>query len=99
MPGPAAMMGSLHVCPQVTMVGPVPVPHVGGPVMGTAATVLVSGPPAAVIGDIGICVGPPDSVALACFTVLAQNKPMACVGDMCGHGGAIVLGVPTILVG
>ncbi len=99
MPGPAAMMGALHVCPQVTVVGIVPIPHVCGPVIATAATVLMSGPPAAVIGDMAVCIGPPDSVALACFTVLSQNKPTACMGDMSGHGGSIVLGIPTILVG
>ncbi len=95
MPKPAAFLGSLHVCPAVTVI----IPHVGGPVIGTAATVLVAGPPAAVIGDKGICVGPPDSVAAASGTVMAQGKPMARMGDACGHGGVIVLGNPTIIVG
>jgi uncharacterized Zn-binding protein involved in type VI secretion len=99
MPKPATFMGAMHVCPMVTMVGIVPVPHVGGPVMGTAATVLVAGPPAVNIGDMGICVGPPDSVALASVTVMAQGKPMARMGDLSGHGGTIVLGMPTIIVG
>ncbi len=95
MPQPAAFMGSLHVCPSVTVI----VPHVGGPVMGTAAMVQVMGPPAVNIGDTAICVGPPDKVVLASFTVMAQGKPMARMGDLCAHGGSIVLGMPTILVG
>ena len=95
MPKPAAFMGSMHVCPSVTVI----VPHVGGPIIGTAATVLVGGPPAAVIGDKGVCVGPPDTVAAASGTVMAGGKPMARMGDPCAHGGKIVLGNPTILVG
>ncbi len=95
MPKPAAFMGSLHVCPQMTAI----IPHVGGPVIGTAATVLVSGPPAVNINDMSVCVGPPDKVSLASFTVFAKGKPMARMGDLCGHGGAIVLGMPTIIVG
>jgi uncharacterized Zn-binding protein involved in type VI secretion len=92
---PAAFMGSLHVCPSVTVI----VPHVGGPVIGTAATVLVGGPPAATIGDISVCVGPPDAVAATSVTVMAQGKPMARMTDPCGHGGKIMLGMPTIIVG
>jgi uncharacterized Zn-binding protein involved in type VI secretion len=95
MPKPAAFLGSLHVCPQVTVI----VPHVGGPVIGLAIPVLVGGPPAANINDMAVCVGPPDKAALASFTVLAKGKPMARMGDLCQHGGAIVLGNPTILVG
>ncbi len=96
MPGPAAFLGSLHVCPSVTVI----VPHVGGPVIGTAATVLVGGSvPAAVLGDMAVCVGPPDTVAMGCPTVLAQNKPWATFGSNCAHGGVIVLGWPTVLVG
>lgn len=95
MPKPAAFLGSLHVCPQVTVI----VPHVGGPVIGTAATVLVAGPPAVNINDMAVCVGPPDKVAAASGTVSAKGKPMARMGDSCQHGGMIVLGMPTIIVG
>lgn len=91
---PATFMGAFHVCPQVTGL----VPHVGGPVIGSAATVIISRPCAAVIGDKAVCVGPPDSVAMASGTVLACNKPMARMGDMSGHGGSIVVGNPTIIV-
>lgn len=95
MPQPAAFMGSLHVCPGVTVI----IPHVGGPVIGTGATVLVMGPPSALMGDMAVCVGPPDKAVMGSPLVLAMNKPMARMGDPCQHGGAIVLGMPTILVG
>lgn len=95
MPKPAAFLGSLHVCPQVTGV----VPHVGGPAMGMAVMVMVGGPVAVNTNNISVCVGPPDKVAMASTTVMAQGKPMARMGDLCGHGGSIVLGMPTIIVG
>ncbi len=95
MPGPAAYLGSLHVCPAATG----PVPHVGGPVIGSIATVLVAGKVVAVIGDTAVCIGPPDKVASACVPVLAKNKPWATLGDSCAHGGKIVLGEPTVIVG
>jgi uncharacterized Zn-binding protein involved in type VI secretion len=94
MPKPAAMMTSLHVCPKFTG----PIPHVGGPVIGTGATVLVGVMPAALMGDMAVCVGPPDKVVLGSATVTAMNKPMARMGDNCQHGGIVALGMPTILV-
>jgi uncharacterized Zn-binding protein involved in type VI secretion len=95
MPGPAAFMGSLHVCPKFTG----PVPHACGPVIGTAATVLIGVMPGAVLGDKAICVGPPDTVAMGSPTVLAAGKPLATMGSTCAHGGAIVLGMPTVISG
>ncbi len=92
---PAAFLGSLHVCPKVTGV----VPHVGGPTIGMAVTVLVAGPPAVNTNNMSVCVGPPDKVAVGSATVMAQGKPMVRMGDLCGHGGKIVIGSPTIIVG
>jgi len=93
---PAATLTSLHVCPQVTGV----VPHVGGPVVGPGAmNVLISGLPAAVVGDQCVCVGPPDSIILGSFTVLLGGKPAARMGDMTAHGGTIAIGNPTVLIG
>jgi uncharacterized Zn-binding protein involved in type VI secretion len=95
---PAALLGDNHVCP---LVGPGPVPHVGGPVMATTAvTVLITNKPAAVMGDMAICTGPPDTIAKGSGTVLICNMPAARVGDTCAHGGAIVgPGAPTVLIG
>jgi uncharacterized Zn-binding protein involved in type VI secretion len=45
------------------------------------------------------CVGPPDVIVLGSFTVLIMNMPAARIGDMTAHGGNIVLGHFTTLVG
>jgi uncharacterized Zn-binding protein involved in type VI secretion len=76
------------------------VPHVGGPIVGPGApTVLIGGLPAARISDMAVCVGPPDVIVLGSFTVLTMSMPQARIGDMTAHGGAIVLGMFTVLVG
>ncbi|HEX3877051.1 MAG TPA: PAAR domain-containing protein [Bryobacteraceae bacterium] len=86
----------MHVCPMVTVL----VPHVGGPIVGPGApTVLIGGLPAARISDMAVCVGPPDVIVLGSFTVLTMSMPQARIGDMTAHGGAIVLGMFTVLVG
>ena len=93
---PAARVGDMHVCPIVTGV----VPHVGGPVLPPGGMpVLIGGMPAARVGDLCVCVGPPDVIALGSFTVLIGGQPAARMGDLTGHGGTIVLGCPTVLVG
>lgn len=93
---PAARLTDMHVCPMVTGV----VPHVGGPVAGPGCpTVLIGNLPAACVGDMAVCVGPPDTIAMGSATVLVGGKPLARMGDTCAHGGTIVLGCPTVLVG
>ena len=92
---PAARITDMHVCPLVNGV----VPHVGGPILPPGAiTVLIGGMPAARVGDMAVCVGPPDVIALGSFTVLIGGQPAARMGDLCGHGGTIVLGYPTVLI-
>ena len=89
----------MHMCPMQTP-AVVPIPHVGGPVMGPGVpTVLIAGLPAAVVGDFCICVGPPDIIAMGSFTVLFAGKPAARMGDMTAHGGMIAAGCPTVLIG
>ena len=96
---PAARVGDMHVCPMVTP-GVPPIPHVGGPILPPGGIpVLIGGVPAARVGDMATCVGPPDTIALGSFTVMIGNKPAARMGDMCGHGGSIVVGYPTVLIG
>lgn len=96
---PAARITDMHVCPMLTP-GLPPIPHVGGPIIGPGVpTVLIGGMPAAVMGDSCTCVGPPDSIVLGSFTVLISGKPAARVGDSTAHGGSIVLGLPTVLIG
>jgi uncharacterized Zn-binding protein involved in type VI secretion len=45
------------------------------------------------------CVGPPDVIAMGSPTTLISNLPAARLGDSCAHGGTIVLGCPTVLIG
>ena len=93
---PASRITDMHVCPQVTVV----VPHVGGPIIGPGApTVLIGSLPAAVMGDSAVCVGPPDSVIKGSGTVLISKKPAVRMGDNTSHGGTVVLGLPTVLIG
>ncbi len=93
---PAARLTDMHVCPMTTG----PVPHVGGPVSGPGCpTVLIGKMPSARIGDMLVCVGPPDVIAKGSGTVLIGKMPAARMGDSCAHGGTIVLGCPTVLIG
>ena len=93
---PAARLTDMHVCPMLTVL----VPHVGGPIAGPGApTVLIGGMPAAVVGDMCVCVGPPDVIAMGSMTVLIGGKPAARMGDLTAHGGTIVLGCPTVIIG
>lgn len=95
MPQPAARVGDMHVCPMITVL----VPHVGGPVLPPGGiTVLIGGQPAARVGDMCVCVGPPDVIALGSMTVLINGQPAARMGDITAHGGAIVMGCPTVLI-
>ncbi|MBC7891919.1 MAG: PAAR domain-containing protein [Sphingobacteriaceae bacterium] len=99
MPQPAARLGDLHVCPMLTP-GLPPIPHVGGPIVGPGTpTVLIGGMPAATVGDMCVCVGPPDVIVKGSATVLIGGKPAARMGDTTAHGGSITLGCPTVLVG
>src|SRR5512138_1278326 len=93
---PAARVTDMHVCPMVTVL----VPHVGGPVLPPGClTVLIGGLPAARVGDMAVCVGPPDVIALGSFKVLIGGMPAARLGDLTAHGGTIVMGCPTVLIG
>ena len=93
---PAARINDFHVCPMVTGT----VPHVGGPVIGPgAATVLIGGLPAAVVGDSASCTGPPDTIVAGSATVMIGGKPAARLGDSTAHGGTILLGDFTVMIG
>jgi len=96
---PAARLTDMHMCPMITP-GLPPIPHVGGPITGPGApTVLIGKMPAAVVGDMCVCVGPPDSIVMGSTTVLIGGKPAARMGDPTAHGGSITLGCPTVLIG
>ncbi len=63
------------------------------------ALVLIGGMPAAVTGSLCSCAGPPDSIIAGSATVLIGGKPAARQGDSTVHGGIIVMGLPTVLIG
>ncbi len=93
---PAARITDMHTCPMVTAL----VPHVGGPILPPGdPTVLIGGMPAARVGDMATCVGPPDSIIMGSTTVLIGGMPAARMGDPTAHGGVIVVGEPTVLIG
>lgn len=92
---PAARLTDMHICPMVTAV----VPHVGGPIILGSFTVLTGSLPQARVTDPLICVGPPDMIALGSFTVLVNSLPAARLGDLTIHGGTIILGDFTVLIG
>src|SRR6516165_7496503 len=93
---PAARVGDMHVCPMVTGV----VPHVGGPILPPGCpTVLIGNMPAARQTDMATCVGPPDMIAMGSPTVMIGNMMAARMGDPTAHGGTIVMGLPTVLIG
>ena len=96
MGAPAARINDMHVCPIVTPMGP----HVGGPILPPGEpTVLIGGMPAAKVGDMAVCTGPPDSIIMGSTTVLIGGMPAARLGDSTAHGGTIVLGEFTVLIG
>ncbi len=93
----AARVGDMHVCP---MTDPGPKPHVGGPVMPPGApTVLIGGMPAATVGGMCTCAGPPDTISAGSSTVIIGGQPAARMGDSTAHGGSIVVGCPTVMIG
>jgi uncharacterized Zn-binding protein involved in type VI secretion len=94
---PAARVTDMHTCPKVE---PGPVPHVGGPVLPLGEpTVLIGFKPAARVGDMAVCVGPPDTIQQGESSVLIGHKDAARLGDPTAHGGSILLGCPTVIIG
>ena len=93
---PAARITDMHVCPMVTVL----VPHVGGPILPAGCpTVLIGALPAARVGDMAVCVGPPDVIVRGSATVLIGSMPAARISDNTAHGGMIVAGCPTVMIG
>ena len=92
----AARVGDMHTCPMSNGSSP----HVGGPILppGTP-TVLIGGMPAATLGDMLTCAGPPDSIIAGSSTVAIGGKPAARQNDSTAHGGMIAIGCPTVMIG
>jgi len=85
----AARISDMHTCPK----------HVGGPVSAGEASVLIGFMPAARVGDTLACAGPVDTVAEGETSVLIGDRPAARVSDATSHGGVLVAGDPTVLIG
>lgn len=95
----AARITDFHECPLLTPGNP-PIPHVGGPIVGPGApNVLIGKLPAARVGDMLVCVGPPDTIIKGSATVLIAGQPAARVGDVTAHGGSIVMGATNVIIG
>lgn len=93
---PAARITDMHTCPAVSGT----VPHVGGPIEGPCSpNVIVGGLPAARVTDMAFCVGPPDQIAQGSPTVFINGLPASRIGDTTVHGGVIVMGCPTVIIG
>ena len=96
---PAARLTDAHVCPMMTPGAP-PVPHVGSIISGPGCpTVMIGKMPAALVGDMCICVGPPDTIVMGSTTVLIGGMPAAQLGSSTAHGGSIILGEMTVMIG
>ncbi|TMM58013.1 type VI secretion protein [Maribacter algarum] len=95
MGAPAARVNDFHICPMVTST----VPHVGGPISMGATTVKIGGFPAARVGDMCTCSGPPDSILMGSSTVKIEGKYAARLGDSTAHGGTIAVGAFNVLIG
>jgi uncharacterized Zn-binding protein involved in type VI secretion len=77
-----------------------PIPHVGGPVVGPGEpTVLICSLPAARVGDMLVCVGPPDSIVKGSSSVMIGGMPAARMGDQTAHGGQILIGALNVMIG
>ncbi len=100
---PAARIMDQHLCPMQTPVGPATVPHVGGPILGPGEpTVTIGGMPASVVGDSCMCTGMPampDSISIGSMTVMIGGKPAVRMGDTTAHGGKVLTGWPTVMIG
>ncbi len=93
---PAARLSDMHICPMVTGI----VPHVGGPILPPCEiTVMTGGLPQARVGDMLTCVGPPDSIMMGSMTVMVGGMQAARMGDPTVHGGVIMLGCFTVMIG
>ena len=98
---PAARVTDMHTCPMQTP-GVPPIPHVGGPILPVpplTKPVLIAGLPAATVGSMCTCVGPPDNIVKGSTVALIGGKPAARMGDTTAHGGVIVAGCPQVMIG
>ncbi|HRY45591.1 MAG TPA: PAAR domain-containing protein [Thermoanaerobaculia bacterium] len=92
----AARLGDMHNCP---LTNPDGSPHTGGPIQTSEGSVLIEYMPAARLGDLATCVGASDAISTGDATCLIGYMPAARVGDATAHGGVIVAGGTSVLIG
>ena len=93
----AARVTDNHTCP---LANPNGNRHTGGPILPPGLpTVLIGGMPAATVGNMCVCAGPPDSIIKGSSSVLIGGKPAARQGDSTAHGGSITSGCTTVIIG
>src|SRR3954463_1441093 len=96
---PQSRVTDMHMCPMVTP-GVPPIPHVGGPILAPGSpNTMIGFLPAARVTDQCLCVGPPDVIVKGSPTVLINNLLAARITDQTAHGGVIVMGCPTVIIG
>jgi uncharacterized Zn-binding protein involved in type VI secretion len=88
---PAARISDMHTCPKS--------PHVGGPILAGEQTVIIGHKPAARVGDSAKCNGPTDAIAEGEPSVIIGGQSAARIGDRMAHGGVIVAGCQTVIIG
>ena len=93
---PAARITDMHICPRVE---PGPVPHVGGPTITGESTVIIGFQFAARVTDSLVCCGPTDAISRGEPSVVIGFKDSARYGDPTVHGGKLVSGCPTVIIG
>ena len=97
---PAARLTDFIACPMVTP-GLPPLPHVGGVIVGLCSpNVIIGGQPAARVSDFSLCIPAiPNPIIKGSATVMINGLPAARIGDTAVHGGAVVSGCPTVIIG
>ncbi len=86
---PAARLTDQHTCP-----------HVGGPIVPACEPkVLIGNRPAARKNDKGTCKAAHDAIAQGEPSVIVANEQAARIGDPTKHGGRVVQGDATVLIG
>ena len=93
---PGARVSDIHVCPLFSGI----VPHIGGPILPPGGVpTFINMLPAARLGDMATCVGPPDAIMAGSISVLIGKKPAARMFDACAHGGLVMWGSLNVLIG
>jgi uncharacterized Zn-binding protein involved in type VI secretion len=85
----AARIGDEHICPQ----------HGGGPILTGCPSVIIGGEICARVTDLAECEGAIDVIAVGSATVIICYEHAARVLDTTEHGGIIVEGCPTVVIG